>query len=33
MTSFMNQLGIVGDEFKTVRFNLVKNMNKGRMVA
>lgn len=33
MTSFMNQIGIVGDEFKAVRFNLVKNMNKGRMVA
>lgn len=33
MTSFMNQLGIVGDEFKTVRFNLIKNMNKERMVA
>lgn len=33
MTSFMNQIGIVGKEFKTVRFNLVKKMNKGRMVA
>lgn len=33
MTSFMNQLGIVGCEFRGVREYLVKNMNEERTVA